>query len=248
MRQGIKPCLCSQQEKENEVKKNTYNKLLIGCAIVLVILAITIGVSIFIILSIQEQNDQNIQKIENYKMELAQLNSSMNYFTNFYNSRELIYPNPIHEDDFIKFTSPFGKRNNPLQESMGGSDTKIHYAIDLTGREINAEGTWMARVVPVADGIVTVHYPSRGYHKGVWYQGHEDYDGYIIVKHFDGRESKYGHLGETYVREGQTVKAGETILGRISPHAIGKSTGPHLHFELLDESGRHLQPLKYIRC
>lgn len=53
---------------------------------------------------------------------------------------------------------------------------------------------------------------------------------YIIVSHFlSGYSSLYGHLDRIYVSRGQTVRRGETV-GRMG--STGRSTGPHLHFEI----------------
>jgi murein DD-endopeptidase MepM/ murein hydrolase activator NlpD len=43
------------------------------------------------------------------------------------------------------------------------------------------------------------------------------------------RRTLYGHLSELYVRAGQTVRQGD-VIGRVG--STGRSTGPHLHFEL----------------
>lgn len=57
---------------------------------------------------------------------------------------------------------------------------------------------------------------------------HKGYGNVVIVRHFNGLETIYGHLSKLMVTENQTVKAGD-ILGLGG--STGRSTGPHLHFE-----------------
>ena len=55
------------------------------------------------------------------------------------------------------------------------------------------------------------------------------YGNFVVVRHPNGLETLYGHMSETLVDEGQSVKAGDVIgLGG----STGRSTGNHLHFEL----------------
>ena len=64
--------------------------------------------------------------------------------------------------------------------------------------------------------VRVVKYEPKGYGK------------YIVVRHYNGLETYYGHLSGWLVRENQEVKAGEPIgLGGNT----GRSTGSHLHFE-----------------
>ena len=55
------------------------------------------------------------------------------------------------------------------------------------------------------------------------------YGNYIVIRHFNGLETVYGHLSKTLVSIHQVVRAGEIIgLGG----STGRSTGPHLHYEI----------------
>ena len=61
-----------------------------------------------------------------------------------------------------------------------------------------------------------VKYEPKGYGK------------YVVIRHYNGLETYYGHMSKQLVRENQEVKAGDPIgLGGNT----GRSTGSHLHFE-----------------
>jgi len=116
--------------------------------------------------------------------------------------------------DEYNISSSIGFREPP----MGGAEYSMHKGIDLVGPthcEIRA----------VANGVIIEHWvPPNG-----WYKGHDVYGGMIIIKH-DGFYSLYAHLSQTYIHEGQVIKAGD-IIGRQG--ATGLVTGEHLHFELI---------------
>lgn len=65
---------------------------------------------------------------------------------------------------------------------------------------------------------------------------------YVDVQHENGYVTRYAHLSSSSVRPGDTVAAGEAI--GVSGDT-GRSTGPHLHFELR-WSGYALNPLSYL--
>jgi murein DD-endopeptidase MepM/ murein hydrolase activator NlpD len=73
------------------------------------------------------------------------------------------------------------------------------------------------------------------------YRGH--YGKTVIVVHPQGYETLYAHLDKITVKRGQTIKQGERI-GTIGN--TGRSTGPHLHFEV-HQNGKLVDPLKVIR-
>lgn len=56
----------------------------------------------------------------------------------------------------------------------------------------------------------------------------QGYGNYVVIRHYNGLETIYGHMSKQLVEENQTVRAGEPIgLGGNT----GRSTGSHLHFE-----------------
>lgn len=69
----------------------------------------------------------------------------------------------------------------------------------------------------VFDGVVRIAKPMGGY------------GNLVVVRHYNGLETVYGHLSKINVKPRQEVKAGDVIgLGGSTGH----STGPHLHFEV----------------
>jgi len=67
---------------------------------------------------------------------------------------------------------------------------------------------------------------------------------WIFIKHEDGIESRYMHLNTIDVKKGEKVKAGQKIG---SSGNTGKSTGPHLHFEIrTGEEGSNKNEQKYL--
>lgn len=112
-------------------------------------------------------------------------------------------------------SSPFGQRTDPLTGGVG-----FHHGVDIRmayGEEVRA----------VAGGRVRL----AGEHGG--------YGNMVAIVHEDGRETRYAHLSEIGVREGDLVQAGQ-VLGRSG--SSGRATGPHLHFEVVMD-GRRMDPM-----
>ncbi len=62
----------------------------------------------------------------------------------------------------------------------------------------------------------------------------------IILKHRDNLLSAYGHLGKILVKEGETIRSGQTI----AKLGVGK-TNPVLHFEIR-RNGKPVNPLNFL--
>ncbi len=74
--------------------------------------------------------------------------------------------------------------------------------------------------------------------------GGSSYGWAIQIDHGNGYTTWYAHLKNIYVRTGQSVSAGQSI-GQMG--STGRSTGPHLHFELRKGAayGTQINPLLY---
>ena len=99
-----------------------------------------------------------------------------------------------------------------------------HYGVDIANRI----GT---PIVAVADCSVIEAGPACGF--GLW----------VRIQHADGTVSVYAHVDTFSVHEGQQVKAGEQIA-RMGNR--GYSTGPHLHFEIWDATGKKMNPAPWL--
>ena len=111
--------------------------------------------------------------------------------------------------------------------SRYGVSSKIRVSTH-TGLDIAA--TTGTPIKVVADGTITFAAYRGSY-------------GYLVkVDHGNGVETWYGHTSKMLVKEGQAVKAGDTIA---LVGSTGNSTGPHLHFEVRI-NGEHVNPQKYL--
>lgn len=117
-----------------------------------------------------------------------------------------------------KLNSKFGYRKDPFRSKYG-----FHSGIDI-------DAEYGEPVVATADGTVT---------KAGW---HNSYGKTVIVDHQDGYETLYGHLSALTVKEGQKVTVGE-VIGKAG--STGRSTGTHLHYEVV-KNGKRIDPSNYL--
>lgn len=115
-------------------------------------------------------------------------------------------------------SSFFGERQDPFTGHQA-----FHKGVDFAG----SAGS---DVVAVAAGIVT------------WSGKRAGYGSLVEISHGDGYITRYGHNQKNLVTVGQTVTRGESIALMGSS---GRSTGPHVHFEVL-RNGRQVNPATFI--
>lgn len=113
-----------------------------------------------------------------------------------------------------KVTSDFGMRIHPITGQY-----KMHEGIDIAA----TQGT---PVKSTKEGKVT----QVGFEGG--------YGNFVEVDHGGGYKTRYAHLSATSVSVGQPVSANQEV-GKVG--STGRSTGPHLHYELLKD-GRKINP------
>ncbi|MEO0341044.1 MAG: M23/M56 family metallopeptidase, partial [Bacteroidota bacterium] len=123
---------------------------------------------------------------------------------------------PLKGGENIRITSQFGSRTKPLLKNKD-----MHLGLDFGA----PEGT-IVHAVTIGE-VIEVIYDKKGYGKK------------IVIEHPDGFQSVYAHL------QSYSVKVGDQVghlrhIGTVGN--TGKSSGPHLHFELLKD-GKHVDPL-----
>ena len=100
--------------------------------------------------------------------------------------------------------------NRQLTSNFGARWGRQHKGLDVKvyiGDTIRSAFSGRVRIV---------NYEARGYGK------------YVVIRHYNGLETIYGHMSKHLVEQDQEVKAGDPIgLGGNT----GRSTGSHLHFE-----------------
>lgn len=125
----------------------------------------------------------------------------------------------VHPAKAEFISSRFGYRTDPIN-----GDAAFHAGLDFAG-PIGAP------VYAAADGKVSFAGQQHGY-------------GNIVeVDHGNGLTTRYAHMSRFRTAVGQTVEAGQ-IIGAIGN--TGRSTGPHLHFEVRVH-GRPVNPKPFLQ-
>lgn len=125
-----------------------------------------------------------------------------------------------------------------------------------------------AKIIPMKNYAISAHYGhNTGVHAGRGHSGVDlaaphgqkvvsatrgkvieagpagGYGNLVKVKTSDGKKILYAHLSTIAVKKGDKIAAGDKI-GREG--STGNSTGPHLHFEVLNKKGNPIDPVKFL--
>lgn len=119
-------------------------------------------------------------------------------------------------------TSPFGNRIHPLSRSQ---NPEFHRGIDIAAQVGDPVYAWRT-------GIVL-------------YIGSNRLSGRMInMLHAGGYMSKYHHLSQVLVKEGDIIDAGQ-LIGKAGNS--GQVSGPHLHFSVLKDN-QHVDPYPFLKA
>ncbi|XKH00133.1 peptidoglycan DD-metalloendopeptidase family protein [Marinobacter nauticus] len=115
-------------------------------------------------------------------------------------------------------SSKYGYRSDPFTGRRAW-----HAGIDVAGRD-------GGDVISVAGGVVSFAGDRHGY------------GNLVEINHGDGLVTRYGHAKSLAVKTGDVVEKGQ-LIARMG--STGRSTGPHVHFEVI-RNGRTEDPEKYM--
>ena len=117
-------------------------------------------------------------------------------------------------------SSAFGKRTDPFSGKKS-----MHRGLDFAGKR-------GSDIVAVAAGVVTRSEKQSGY------------GNLVEIRHANGYSTLYAHNQENLVEVGEMVSKGQTIalLG-----STGRSSGPHVHFEV-HRNGKIENPLRFVKA
>lgn len=124
---------------------------------------------------------------------------------------------PVAEKNLRAMASGYGYRSDPIYGTI-----KFHEGMDFsapTGTEVYATGNGR---------VMTAKWDGA-------------YGNLIEINHGYNYVTRYAHMSEMLVKAGQSVKRGD-LIGRVGN--TGKSTGPHLHYEVR-LNGRPQNPVNY---
>lgn len=115
-------------------------------------------------------------------------------------------------------SSAFGMRKDPFTKKDAW-----HNGVDFASKD-------GGEVIAVGGGVVTASEKRYGY------------GNMVEISHGGGIVTRYGHNKRNLVEVGDAVKKGQAValIG-----STGRSTGPHVHFEVL-KNGKHINPERYI--
>jgi len=162
-----------------------------------------------------------LQNLENFDDEIASREDKLELLN------RLLGDKAFEDDRYIAgrpvtwgwLSSNFGKRTDPFSGNLAW-----HMGVDFAGKE-NSD------VVAVAAGVVT------------WAGERSGYGNMVEINHGGSMATRYAHANDVLVSVGDVVEKGQVVALMGS---TGRSTGPHVHFEVL-KNGTQVDPARYVK-
>lgn len=173
-----------------------------------------------IVKQVARRLDQVERKLSIQSLSYQELDDAVRNHQHKFSSMPFLQP--VHTSELIRIGSFFGYRVHPITRVR-----RFHKGVDLTapsGTPVYASG----------DGIIKRVEENRS---------RRGYGNLIIIDHqINGITTRYAHLSDMKVKEGEKVARGQKI-GTVGN--TGLSTAPHLHYEIRI-NGSAVNPLRYM--
>ena len=161
-------------------------------------------------------------KLDLLKRQLYVQSNSFDEIVQMYRGKDEMYKcipaiQPVANKNLKQMASGYGNRIDPIYGTV-----RYHAGMDFSaavGTDIYATG----------DGTVE----DAGWESG--------YGNCVVIDHGYGYKTRYAHMSRIGVRRGEKVIRGQ-VIGEVGN--TGKSTGPHLHYEVIVK-GRTVNPVNY---
>ena len=164
----------------------------------------------------KDSNDFNFSNHESLELRIKKLKNKSEWvkqnawtlYTDLLEKQEILNNTPSIMPVKGWVSSRFGYRNETIYSDH---EPHFHRGVDIASQEGQS-------VVASADGkVIFTGYDEHGY------------GNFVVVDHGYGLKTYYAHLSEIKTNIGKIVKRGDTIA---SVGSTGRSTGPHLHYEI----------------
>lgn len=173
-------------------------------------------------LTVTEQFEQTKRRMRDIELRLNKQSLSFKELLQLVKDKEKLIAaipaiQPVRNKDLKQMASGFGYRIDPVYKTR-----KMHTGMDFTaeyGTDIYATGKGRVELV--------------GYDGG--------YGKCVVINHGYGYKTRYGHMSSFNCRQGQQVNRGD-LIGFVG--STGKSTGPHLHYEV-ERNGIKINPIQF---
>ena len=129
-----------------------------------------------------------------------------------------LFGKPVSVPGALVVSAGYGPRISPID-----GQPQTHVGLDIVA-------PWGTPVLAARDGVVS----DAGFRGG--------YGNLIILQHANGFETRYGHMSDYVVKEGERVTEGQ-VIGHVG--STGDSTSFHLHFEVR-QGGTPRDPRRYL--
>lgn len=185
-----------------------------------------------------------------YGVDLEKILSCNNLGNNLIVGQKIVVPGAKKINNTVAVSKPASTNYTGISvikdliKNPGVKATGNKMAWPTVGTRITQYFSWRHNGVDIANKIGTPIYAADSGTVVIAQGGYNGgYGNTIVIDHGGGKKTRYGHASKLFVKVGDQVEKGENIAAMGS---TGRSTGPHLHFEVLINGARY-NPLNYIR-